>query len=74
MAGGEETAGPAIDDDAVSEAGSEEIDLEETEGEDEEEEGEGEEGGDDDMEMDEPEAASGDKHPQPPVAQDVMVH
>ncbi|KAF2794984.1 histone deposition protein Asf1 [Melanomma pulvis-pyrius CBS 109.77] len=72
MAGGEETAGPAIDEDAASEAGSEEIDLEETEGEDEDE---GEEGGDDDMEMDEAEP-SGDKLPQQPVPHnaDVMVH
>lgn len=76
MAGGEDTAGPAADEDAVSEAGSEEIDIEESEGEDEEEE-EGEEGGDDDMEMDEPEATGGEqKKPGQPVPQgnDVMVH
>ena len=60
MAGAEDTAGPANDDDAESEAGSEEIDIEDSEDDEEEE---GEEGGDDDMEMDEadPNAPSGDK-------------
>ncbi|KAI4634562.1 Histone chaperone asf1 [Alternaria incomplexa] len=82
MAGAEDTAGPAADDDAESEAGSEEIDIEDSEDDEEEE---GEEGGDDDMEMDEGEAgaASGDKpaqqqpggapQQQQPGA-DVMVH
>jgi len=76
MAGADETAGPAVDEDAASEAGSEEIDLEEeSEGESDEEQ-EGEEEGGDDMEMDEA-GANGDKsHPQQPVqpSADVMVH
>ncbi|KAH7085495.1 ASF1 like histone chaperone-domain-containing protein [Paraphoma chrysanthemicola] len=79
MAGAEDTAGPANDDDAESDAGSEEIDIEDSEGEDEEEEGE--EGGDDDMEMDDGEAANGEKpaQQQPGGVQqqhgaDVMVH
>ncbi|OAK95230.1 histone deposition protein Asf1 [Phaeosphaeriaceae sp. SRC1lsM3a] len=78
MAGAEDTAGPANDEDAESEAGSEEIDIEDSEGEDEEEEGE--EGGDDDMEMDDGEGANGEKQaPQQPGVQqqhgaDVMVH
>ncbi|KAF2827346.1 histone deposition protein Asf1 [Ophiobolus disseminans] len=75
MAGAEDTAGPANDEDAESEAGSEEIDIEDSEGDDEEEEGE--EGGEDDMEMDDAEAAAGEKKvpaiPQPHGA-DVMVH
>jgi hypothetical protein len=41
MAGGEDTAGPANEEDAESDAGSEEIDIEDSEGDDEEEEGEG---------------------------------
>ncbi|KAF2466811.1 histone deposition protein Asf1 [Lindgomyces ingoldianus] len=75
MAGGEETAGPAADEEPVSEADGEEIDIEESEGEDEEEE-EGEGEGDDDMEMDEAEPANGEKHPeqQIPHNADVMVH
>ncbi|KAH8727162.1 ASF1 like histone chaperone-domain-containing protein [Phaeosphaeriaceae sp. PMI808] len=77
MAGGEDTAGPANDEDAESEAGSEEIDIEDSEGEDEEEEGE--EGGEDDMEMDDAEAPPGDKQAQQQPGgvqqqQDVMVH
>lgn len=81
MAGGEETAGPANDEDAESEAGSEEIDIEDSEGDDEEEEGE--EGGDDDMEMDEaePSAPNGGKPAQQQAGNaqqqhnpDVMVH
>ncbi|KAH3906427.1 histone chaperone [Parastagonospora nodorum] len=75
MAGGEDTAGPANDEDAESEAGSEEIDIEDSEGEDEEEEGEGEDGPEDDMEMDEGEGANGEsKVPQPGAKADVMVH
>ncbi|KAF2129937.1 histone deposition protein Asf1 [Dothidotthia symphoricarpi CBS 119687] len=74
MAGADDTAGPANDEDAESEAGSEEIDIEESEDDDDEEEGE--EGGDDDMEMDE---GGGEKQAQQPAAQqqqgtDVMVH
>ncbi|KAF1920542.1 ASF1 like histone chaperone-domain-containing protein [Ampelomyces quisqualis] len=78
MAGAEDTAGPANDDDAESEAGSEEIDIEDSEGEDEEDEGE--EGGEDDMEVDDGEGANGEKQvPQQPGVQqqhgaDVMVH
>jgi histone chaperone ASF1 len=78
MAGAEDTAGPANDEDAESEAGSEEIDIEDSEGDEEEEEGE--EGGDDDMEMDDAEGANGEKQvPQQPGVQqqhgaDVMVH
>jgi histone chaperone ASF1 len=78
MAGAEDTAGPANDEDAESDAGSEEIDIEDSEGEDEEEEGE--EGGEDDMEMDDGEGATGEKQvPQQPGVQqqhgaDVMVH
>jgi histone chaperone ASF1 len=81
MAGAEDTAGPANDEDAESEAGSEEIDIEDSEDDEEEE---GEEGGDDDMEMDEGEAgaANGDKPaqqqpggaPQQQSGADVMVH
>ncbi|KAH4340248.1 histone chaperone [Parastagonospora nodorum] len=75
MAGGEDTAGPANDEDAESEAGSEEIDIEDSEGEDEEEEGEGEDGPEDDMEMDEGEGANSEsKVPQPGAKADVMVH
>ncbi|ORY15813.1 ASF1 like histone chaperone-domain-containing protein [Clohesyomyces aquaticus] len=72
MAGAEETAGPAVEEEEADEA---EIDIEESSGEDdEEEEGEGEEGGDD-MEMDDPEAP-GEKRPEQAVAHgaDVMVH
>lgn len=84
MAGGEDTAGPANDEDAESEAGSEEIDIEDSEGDEDEEEGE--EGGDDDMEMDEaePNAANGEKKDQQQAGAvqqqqqqhgaDVMVH
>lgn len=80
MAGGEDTAGPANDEDAESEAGSEEIDIEDSEGEDEEEGDE--EGGDDDMEMDdaEPSASNGNKPAQQQAGSvqqhnaDVMVH
>jgi histone chaperone ASF1 len=77
MAGAEDTAGPANDDDAESEAGSEEIDIEDSEDEEEEE---GEEGAEEDMEMDEADPnAAGDKpaQQQPGVLQpgaDVMVH
>lgn len=75
MAGAEDTAGPANDEDAESEAGSEEIDIEESEDDDDEEEGE--EGGDDDMEMDD--AGSDKPNQQQPAVQqqqgaDVMVH
>ncbi|RMZ70271.1 histone chaperone asf1 [Pyrenophora seminiperda CCB06] len=83
MAGAEDTAGPANDEDAESEAGSEEIDIEDSE-DDEEEEGEGEEGGDDDMEMDEAEPSgacektgqqqSGGAPQQQQHGADVMVH
>ena len=79
MAGGDDTAGPANEEDAESEAGSEEIDIEDSEDDEEEE---GEEGAEEDMEMDEGEAAAaGDKQaqPQPGAVQqqhnpDVMVH
>jgi histone chaperone ASF1 len=84
MAGADDTAGPANDDDAESEAGSEEIDIEDSEDDEEEE---GEEGLDDDMEMDEPESnaanakpATGDKPneqqggAQKQQSADVMVH
>ncbi|KAF9701866.1 hypothetical protein EKO04_000690 [Ascochyta lentis] len=80
MAGGEETAGPAVEEEGEdSDAGSEDIDIEDSEGDDDEEE----EGGDDDMEMDdgEPSASNGDKQAQqqPGNVQqqhgaDVMVH
>ncbi|KAF2176362.1 histone deposition protein Asf1 [Zopfia rhizophila CBS 207.26] len=76
MAGGEDTAGPQADEDAASEAGSEEIDIEESEGEDEEEE-EGEGDGDEDMEMDDAEdKPNGEAHPEKQIARnaDVMVH
>jgi histone chaperone ASF1 len=77
MAGAEDTAGPVAEEDAASEAGSEEIDLEEeSEGESDEEQEVDEEAGDD-MEMDEAGPANGDKsHPQQPVqpSADVMVH
>ncbi|KAF2201883.1 histone deposition protein Asf1 [Delitschia confertaspora ATCC 74209] len=69
MGGAEDNAGPQ--DDAASEAGSEDIDIESSEDEDEEEEGEGE--GDDDMEMDEVESADTQKQHAPQAA-DVMVH
>ncbi|KAF2011791.1 histone deposition protein Asf1 [Aaosphaeria arxii CBS 175.79] len=78
MAGAEDTAGPQPEEDAASEAGSEEIDIEDSEDEEEEEE-EGEEGGDDDMEMDEAGQNGEQKQTsaQQPVTQgnaDVMVH
>lgn len=76
MAGGEETAGPAAEEEGESD-GSEDIDIEDSEGEDEDEE----EGGDDDMEMDEGEPSGPNGKPaqqQPGNAQqhgaDVMVH
>ena len=76
MAGAEDTAGPQADD-AVSEAGSEDIDIESSEDEDEEEEVEGE--GDDDMEMDDADdktgEANGQQQKDPAAATaDVMVH
>ena len=77
MAGGEETAGPAAEEEDADSDGSEDIDIEDSEGEEEDEE----EGGDDDMEMDDGEqnAANSDKPAQQPgnVQQhnaDVMVH
>ncbi|KAF2730252.1 histone deposition protein Asf1 [Polyplosphaeria fusca] len=75
MAGGEDTAGPPNEEDAASDAGSEEIDIEESEGEDDEEEEEQEEGAGDDMEMDEAEP-NGEKHAQQQAQHnaDVMVH
>lgn len=83
MGGAEDTAGPTQDDDeAESEAGSEEIDIEDSEGDDDDEEGEEGEGGDEDMEMDEGEPAAGEgakpAQPQSDAGQqqgaDVMVH
>ncbi|KAG9204578.1 Histone chaperone asf1 [Epicoccum nigrum] len=77
MAGGEETAGPAAEEDEGESDGSEDIDIEDSEGEEEDEE----EGGDDDMEMDEgePSGPNGKSaQQQPGNAQqhgaDVMVH
>lgn len=76
MAGAEDTSGPAAEDDAASEAGSEEIDLEEESSGESDEEPEAVEEGGDDMEMDDAGGASGDKNHGQPVQPnaDVMVH
>jgi len=76
MAGAEDTSGPAAEEDVASEAGSEEIDLEEESEGESDEEPEAVEEGADDMEMDDAGAANGDKNQPQPVQPnaDVMVH
>ncbi|KAF2803873.1 histone deposition protein Asf1 [Mytilinidion resinicola] len=77
MAGADDTAGPVKEDDAESDAGSE--DLGESSEDDDEEEGEEEGEGDEDMEIDEDGAKAEDPPangaaPQPQQHADVMVH